>query len=143
VNRGLLGAFIIDPKDASTYPKYDKEYILVLNDTTLGFTINGKGFPATEALTATQGQRILIRWLNEGLMNHPMHLHGMPMEVFARDGYPIAPYTCDTLDVAPGNRYDTIVEATDKGVWAFHCHILSHAESPAGFFGLVTALVVT
>jgi FtsP/CotA-like multicopper oxidase with cupredoxin domain len=144
VNRGLLGAFIVDPKDKASYPKYDREFVMVLNDSLLGFTINGKGFPATDALVVKKGERVLVRWLNEGMMNHPMHLHGMPMQVFAQDGYALAaPYKCDTLDVPPGNRFDTIIEATEPGAWAFHCHILSHAESPAGLFGLVTALVVT
>jgi FtsP/CotA-like multicopper oxidase with cupredoxin domain len=144
VNRGLLGAFIIDPKDPAAYPAYDKEYVLIMNDTLLGFTINGKGFPATEALTAKQGERVLVRWLNEGMMYHPMHLHGLAMEVFARDGYPVSPpFKCDNLDVPPGTRYDCIIEANETGVWAFHCHVLSHAENPSGFFGLVTALVVT
>jgi FtsP/CotA-like multicopper oxidase with cupredoxin domain len=144
VGSGLLGAFIVEPKDKSTYPHYDKEYVMVLNDTLLGFTINGKGFPATEALTAKQGERLLIRFMNEGNMNHPMHLHGMPMWVYAVDGYPLPnPYYCDTLDVAPGNRYEVFVDATDAGAWAFHCHILTHAEGDSGMFGLVTALVVT
>ncbi|HLG12557.1 MAG TPA: multicopper oxidase domain-containing protein [Dehalococcoidia bacterium] len=143
VNRGLLGAFIVDPRDPSTYPAYDREHIMVLNDLSLGFTINGKSFPATDAVVAKRGERVLIRYLNEGVMNHPMHLHGMPMLVFAKDGWPInPPQLCDTLDVAPGNRYDVIVEATEPGVWAFHCHILSHAEGPTGMFGLVTAMVV-
>jgi FtsP/CotA-like multicopper oxidase with cupredoxin domain len=144
VGGGLLGALIIEPKDRSSYPTYDKEYTMVLNDTILGFTINGKGFPATEALTAKQGERILLRFLNEGNMSHPMHLHGVPMQVYARDGYPLPqPYLCDTLDVAPGNRYEVFVEATELGAWAFHCHILTHAEGGEGMFGLVTALVVT
>jgi FtsP/CotA-like multicopper oxidase with cupredoxin domain len=143
VNRGLLGAFIVDPVDPSTYPAYDKEYILVLNDTMLGFTINGKEFPATDALVAKKGERVLVRFMNEGLAHHPMHLHGLPMQVFAVDGWPLPqPYMCDTLDVAPGNRYDAIVEATEPGVWAFHCHVLSHAESPQGMFGMVTAMVI-
>jgi len=144
VNRGLLGAFIIEPKDNTSYPRYDREYVLVLNDSLLGFTINGKGFPATDALVAKKGERILIRFVNEGVMNHPMHLHGMPMQVFAKDGWMLTqPYLTDTIDIAPGNRYDTMIEANDVGLWAFHCHILSHAESPQGFFGLVTALVIT
>ena len=144
VNRGLLGAFVIDPKDPASYPKYDKEYILIMNDTLLGFTLNGKGFPATDALVAKKGERVLVRWMNEGMMYHPMHLHGMAMEVFARDGYPISPpYKCDNLDVPPGSRYDCIIEATEPGIWAFHCHVLSHAENPSGFFGLVTALIIT
>lgn len=144
VNRGLLGAFIVDPKDPSTRPAYDREYIMVLNDLSLGFTINGKSFPATDAITAKLGERVLIRYMNEGVMNHPMHLHGMPQLVIARDGWPVPqPYMCDTVDVAPGNRYDVIVEATEPGVWAFHCHVLSHAEGPQGMFGLVTAMVVS
>lgn len=143
VNRGLLGAFIIDPRNPDDYPQYDREYVMVLNDLNLGFTINGKDFPATDALIANLGERVLIRYLNEGIMNHPMHLHGMPMQVFAKDGYPInPPQMCDTLDVAPGNRFDAIVEATEPGAWAFHCHVLNHAEGPDGMFGLVTALLV-
>ena len=144
VGSGMLGPLIIEPKDKSNYPKFDREYTMVLNDTLLGFTINGKGFPATDAFTAKKGEKVLFRFMNEGNMNHPMHLHGMPMLVYARDGYLLPqPYTCDTLDVAPGNRYEAIVEATDEGVWAFHCHILTHAEGDQGMFGLVTALVVT
>ncbi len=71
----MLGAFIIDPKDKVAYPPYDRDYIMVLNDLNLGFTINGKGFPATDALVAKKGEKVLVRWLNEGTMNHPMHLH--------------------------------------------------------------------
>src|SRR4051812_26679451 len=119
VNRGLLGAFIVDPKDPSTYPAHDREYILVLNDLNLGFTINGKSFPATDAVTAKKGERILIPSLNEGVMSPPMPLHGMPMHITAKDGWPITPpQMCDTIDVAPGNRYDAIVEATEEGAWA-------------------------
>jgi FtsP/CotA-like multicopper oxidase with cupredoxin domain len=44
--------------------------------------------------------------------------------------------------VAPGQRWDVIVDATEVGVWAFHCHILSHAESSHGMFGMVTVLIV-
>lgn len=143
VNRGLLGAFIVDPRTPASYPAHDREYIVVLNDLNLGFTINGKGFPATQAFVAKKGERVIFRWMNEGVMHHPMHLHGMAMQVFAKDGYPVnPPQYCDTLDIAPGNRYDALVEATEEGVWAFHCHVLSHAEGPDGMFGMVTALVV-
>lgn len=143
VNRGLLGAFIVDPKDASKTPAHDVEYIMVLNDTYLGFTINGKGFPATEPIVAKKGQKLLVRYLNEGEMIHPMHLHGLPQLVVAIDGYPLPnPYYCDTVNVGPGNRYDVLVDCTEEGLWAFHCHILGHAESASGMFGLVTVLVV-
>src|SRR5690606_9958451 len=130
-------------KDPKKYGEFDKEYTLILNDGPLGFTINGKGFPATQPLTAKKGEKVLVRYMNEGLMIHPMHLHGMPQLVVAKDGYPQAmPWYCDTRNMAPGERWDVIIDAAEPGVWAFHCHILSHAESAHGMFGMVTALIV-
>ena len=65
------------------------------------------------------------------------------MTVIAKDGWRCRSRTkCDTLNVAPGERFDVLVKATEPGVWAFHCHILPHAESEHGMFGMVTALVV-
>ncbi|MFN8511147.1 MAG: copper oxidase [Thermomicrobiales bacterium] len=143
VGMGLLGAFIVDPKDPKSRPAFDKEYTMILNDGPQGFTINGKGFPATQPLVAKLGQKVLIRYMNEGQLLHPMHLHGLPQLVIAKDGYlQPQPWMCDTLTVSPGERWDVIVEATEVGTWAFHCHILSHAESEHGMFGMVTALVV-
>lgn len=142
VPMGLLGAFIVtDP--AVSEPKVDIDYPMILNDGPLGFTLNGKGFPATEPIVAHLGQRIRIRYMNEGLQIHPMHLHGMRQLVVAKDGYALPdPHYEDTVLVAPGERVDVIVEATELGTWAFHCHILTHAEGPNGMFGMVTALVV-
>ena len=75
---------------------------------------------------------------------HPWHLHGMPMHVVARDGYDLGPaaFTCDTLGVNPGERWDVVIECDEPGAWAFHCHILPHAEGREGMYGMVTALVV-
>ncbi len=143
VGKGLLGAFIIEPKNKANDPAYDLEYTLILNDQVGGFTLNGKGFPATAPLKAKLGQKVRIRYMNEGLMIHPMHLHGMPQTVFARDGWNLPqPYKCDTVNIAPGERWDVIVDCTEAGVWAFHCHILSHAEGEHGMFGMVTAMIV-
>lgn len=143
VTRGLLGAFIIDPADTSREPEVDADYIIVLNDSALGFTINGKSFPYTQPIVARLGDRIRIRYMNEGLMIHPMHLHGMPQTVFAKDGWYLpVPYQCDTVNIAPGERYDVLVDCTEVGAWAFHCHILTHAEGPNGMFGMVTAMIV-
>ncbi|HEY7737887.1 MAG TPA: multicopper oxidase domain-containing protein [Candidatus Limnocylindria bacterium] len=141
VPMGLLGAFVVeDPAD----PPVDVDTAMILNDGPLGFTINGKGFPATAPIVATQGQLIRVRYMNEGLQIHPMHLHGIPQQVIAVDGYPLEhPYYQDTVLVAPGQRVDVLIRASELGVWAFHCHILSHAESDEGMFGMVTALIVT
>ena len=141
---GLLGAFIIDPLDTSAEPIVDQEYVYILNDSMLGFTVNGRSFPYTQPLVAKVGEVLRIRFYNEGLMIHPMHLHGMPMQVIAKDGYDLpAPYLCDTINIAPGERYDVLVRARAAGIWAFHCHILSHVESRAGLFGMTTPFVIS
>ena len=140
ITEGLLGAFIVhDPSD----PAVAVDQTMVLNDGPLGFTINGKGFPATAPIALSEGQMLRIRYMNEGLQIHPMHLHGLVQKVIAKDGYPLSnPYDVDTLMVAPGERYDVLVKADEPGVWAFHCHILNHVEGPQGMFGMVTAVIV-
>jgi FtsP/CotA-like multicopper oxidase with cupredoxin domain len=144
VTRGLLGGFIVEPKDPAARPAFDREYTMVLNDGPIGgFSLNGKGFPATQPLVAKKGEKVLIRYMNEGLMIHPMHLHGMPQLVIAQDGWLLPqPYMCDTLNIAPGQRFEVLVDATEPGLWAFHCHILNHAESEHGMFGMVTVFIV-
>ena len=143
VGLGLLGAFFVAPKRARAIEKVDVDYVMILNDGMLGYTLNGKGFPATEPIVAKRNQKVRIRFMNEGMMIHPMHLHGMHMTVIDKDGWPQpAPWKCDTLNVAPGERWDVIVHCTNPGTWAFHCHILPHAETDHGMFGMVTALIV-
>jgi FtsP/CotA-like multicopper oxidase with cupredoxin domain len=141
---GLMGAFIVgaEPTPAGVTPT--QEVPMVLNDAgVIGLTLNGKSFPATAPVIAKQGDWVEIHYMNEGMQIHPMHLHGMPQLVIAKDGYPTpTPYEVDTLDVAPGERYTVLVHATSPGVWAWHCHILSHAESDQGMFGMVTTFVV-
>ena len=143
VGKGMLGALIVEPTNRASEPAFDRDYLYILNDVLGGFTINGKGFPATSVYTASLGERVRFRFMNEGEMVHPIHLHGLTFEIFARDGYPLPqPFRCDTITVAPGERWDAIVVADNPGTWAFHCHILSHAESPKGMFGMVSALIV-
>jgi FtsP/CotA-like multicopper oxidase with cupredoxin domain len=136
---GQFGAFIVEGREE---PDVDVDATLVLNDGPLGFTINGKSFPATQPVAAKPGQRVRLRYMNEGLQGHPMHLHGIEQLVIAKDGWELPePYRADTVWVAPGERYDTIVEARE-GLWAFHCHILSHAEGPEGLLGMTTVFAV-
>lgn len=149
VTMGLLGAFVVEPPEGAERPEeaakeFDHEYICVLNDGPIGgYSINGKSFPSTQPVVVNKGDRLLVRYMNEGLMIHPMHLHGMPQLVIAQDGWDLpVPYLCDTLNIAPGQRFDVIVECTEPGLWAYHCHILSHAESDHGMFGMVTVLIV-
>ena len=81
--------------------------MFILNDGAHGYTFNGKSFPATQPIVAKLGQKVRIRYMNEGMMIHPMHLHGMHQTVIAKDGWPVpAPWKCDTLNIAPGERWD-------------------------------------
>ena len=124
----------------------DQEVAMVTNDAgVIGLTLNGKSYPATAPLVADAGDWVLVHYYNEGLQAHPMHLHHVPQLVVAKDGFALAqPYYADTINVAPGERYSVLVHPTsaDIGTWAWHCHILSHAENDSGLYGMVTALVV-
>jgi len=94
------------------------------------FTINGKSYPATPTLRVRLGQRVRIRFIgSHNSFIHPMHVHGGPFEVVARDGEtlpPAARFLADTVNVAPGQRYDVIWTARRVGKWLLHCHIPHH-----------------
>jgi FtsP/CotA-like multicopper oxidase with cupredoxin domain len=144
---GLFGVFQVDdvPLPPGVGP-VAQEVPMVLNDAgAIGLSLNGKSFPATAPIISKPGQTTLIDYENEGLLSHPMHLHGIEQLVIAKDGFPLPqPYKVDTLVIAPGERYTVAVtpRADQAGVWAFHCHILTHAESSAGMFGMVTTFIV-
>jgi FtsP/CotA-like multicopper oxidase with cupredoxin domain len=110
----------------------------------IGLSFNGKSFPATAPFTAKVDQWMEVTYFNAGQMDHPMHLHEFPQLVIAVDGHPLStPYYADTLLVGPGQRYTVLINPNLEGTWVWHCHILSHAETMQGMFGMVTALVVT
>jgi FtsP/CotA-like multicopper oxidase with cupredoxin domain len=156
IPNGLAGAIIIgDWKAIATKTaagrltgdkdgKVDKEVVMVLNDAgNIGLSLNGKSFPATAPYTAKVGETMLVHYYNEGLMSHPMHLHQPVGLVVARDGKPLEhPFMADTISVAPGERWTVAYTMLDAGVWAWHCHILTHAETPEGMKYMVTAVIV-
>lgn len=121
------------------------EIPMVLNDAgVIGLTLNGKSFPATDPLVLAMGQWASVHYYNEGLTAHPMHLHGFPQLVYAKDGIPLDyPYWADTINVAPGERYSVLFQGAEPGIWVWHCHILTHVESEDGLFGMATAVVVS
>ena len=121
------------------------EDVMVLNDAgTIGLSLNGKSFPATEPYAFNVGDWAAIHYYNEGLQIHPMHLHQFPQLIYAKDGIPLdQPYWADTVNIAPGERYSVLFQTARPGVWVWHCHILNHAERESGMFGMVTALVVS
>jgi manganese oxidase len=155
VPNGMLGAFTVGSMDLPLGRTISGVQIpeqidlavelpMILNDAgVIGYSLNGKSFPATEPVVVNQGDWVLTHYMNEGLQVHPMHLHGMRQLVVARDGVPLdEPFWVDTLNVAPGERFTVLVHATEPGAWVWHCHILTHVERAEGMFGMVTAMIV-
>ena len=125
--------------------KVSQEVPMVLNDSgVIGYSLNGKSFPATQPYTAKVGDWIEVHYYNEGTQIHPMHLHEFDQVVVAKDGFPLdSPYLADTVNVAPGERYTVLVKVDKPGAWVWHCHILPHVESDAGMHGMVTAIIAS
>lgn len=144
VPNGMLGAILVGDLPLPGGVVADQELSMVLNDAgTIGFALNGKSFPATAPIVAKEGEKVLVHYMNEGLTAHPMHLHRNEQLVVAKDGFPLAsPYLADTINIAPGERYSVLITAEEKGTWAWHCHILTHAERDNGMFGMVTTMIV-
>lgn len=144
VPMGLEGAFLIGQVPLPAGVKVAQEIPMILNDYgPMSFTINGKQFPATTPIVGNKDDYVLIHFMNEGYQIHPMHMHGFAGKIIATDGNADpAPQTWDTVLVAPGQRLSFLVKLDMMGTWLFHCHILNHAESEHGYFGMATAVVV-
>ncbi len=140
VARGVTVSGVQIPSDVTPV----QDIPMILNDAgVIGFSLNGKSFPATEPIVVNEGDWVTMTYFNEGFQSHPMHLHQFPQLVTAIDGIALdQPYWADTILVGPGQRYTVQFKASAKGTWVFHCHILNHAEREDGMFGMVTAVVV-
>jgi CopA family copper-resistance protein len=85
-------------------------------------------------LTFRFGERLRLTLVNDTMMNHPIHLHGMWSEVVNADGaFQVRKHT---VNVQPAQRLSYDVSANAPGRWAFHCHLLYHMH--AGMFREVT-----
>ncbi|MGH2534444.1 MAG: multicopper oxidase domain-containing protein [Thermomicrobiales bacterium] len=93
------------------------------------FTINGEVFPDTPMFMVREGDLVKVTIVNHSSMDHPMHLHGHHLLVLSRNGDEVtgSPWWIDTLNVAPGERYELAFHADNPGVWMDHCHNLDHA----------------
>lgn len=94
------------------------------------WSINGIKYEDAEPLRLQYGERVRFKFVNETMMTHPMHLHGMwtILDVNAGKWNPIK----HVVSVAPGTTVFTETEVDEPGQWAFHCHLSYHAA--AGMF---------
>ena len=147
---GLYGALIVEAKDRSQVPAFDRELVVQLQEWNERegytfpampmegvmpnfFTINGKSYPSTETVPLQVGQRLLVRFIgSQSAFIHPMHIHGGPFTIVATDGVPLreaARFEKDTVNVGPGERYDVVWTAREPGKWLLHCHINHHVTN--------------
>ncbi len=100
------------------------------------WTINGKKFSDAEPLKVKYGERIRIKFINDSMMAHPMHLHGMFMQL--ENGQPAADMpNKHTVIVPPGKTVTALLTADELGEWAIHCHLLYHMSA-----GMMNKLIV-
>jgi hypothetical protein len=102
---------------------------LAMNDFNV-LTMNGKAFPATEAIEVEQGDTVRIRLGNMGPMDHhPIHIHGHVFRVVATDGgdVPTQAQWPETTVLVPTGAVRVIEFVADAlGDWPFHCHMTHH-----------------
>lgn len=94
------------------------------------WSFNGQKFSEAEPLKFELGERLRITLVNDSMMTHPIHLHGMWSEVEDAAGkFQVRKHT---VNVQPGQKLSYAVTADAPGRWAYHCHLLYHME--AGMF---------
>lgn len=100
------------------------------------WTMNGKKFNQATPIQVQYGERVKLTFVNDSMMAHPMHLHGMFVQL--ENGQPLAELpNKHTIIVPPGQKVSVLLTADELGEWAIHCHLLYHMSA-----GMMNKLVV-
>jgi CopA family copper-resistance protein len=88
------------------------------------WSINDKKYSEADPIRLQYGERVRFKFVNETMMTHPMHLHGMwtILDTGSKKWNPIK----HTVSIAPGTTVYTETEVDAPGKWAFHCHLIYH-----------------
>ena len=91
------------------------------------WSINGNKFSEAQPIVFNYGERVRLHFINETMMNHPMHIHGMWMVPDVGNGAqnPLK----HVVNIKPGTELNVDIVADAEGGWAFHCHLLYHMET--------------
>lgn len=111
-------------------PTRDIELHLTGNMERFIWSFDGQKFSDSKPIHFRHGERLRIVLVNDTMMNHPIHLHGMWSELESPDGQFLV--RKHTINVQPAQRITYRVTADALGHWAYHCHLLYHME--AGMF---------
>ncbi len=97
---------------------------------------DGKKFSEQAKIYFKYGERLRVTLINDTMMNHPIHLHGMWSEIVNENGgFQVRKHT---INVQPSKQISFLVTVDAPGQWAFHCHLLYHME--AGMFRTVVVV---
>ena len=94
------------------------------------WSINGVKYEDADPIRLKYGERVRFKFVNETMMTHPMHLHGMWSELETDQGE--LRVRRHTIPVQPAQRISYLTTPHDLGRWAWHCHLLFHMD--AGMF---------
>ncbi len=140
---GMLGGFIMHPREAHTPPPdhdfliHLQEYAVLPSSTVPNsmnmeynwLVLNGKSGPAPTPLVVRQGSRVRIRFVNLGMDHHPMHLHGHTFYITGTEGGRIpetAWWPGNTVLVGVAQAREIEFVANNPGDWMLHCHLPHH-----------------
>ena len=110
----------LDPRE----PEREIQLHLTGNMSRYMWSMNGINFADAEPLQLKYGERVRIVLVNDTMMTHPIHLHGVWSEL--ETGEPNYIPRKHTIMVQPGSSVSYLVTADAKGKWAYHCHLLYH-----------------
>ncbi|MDH5545297.1 MAG: copper resistance system multicopper oxidase [Gammaproteobacteria bacterium] len=122
----------INPTHRDAEPEREIELHLTGNMGRYMWSINGVDSADAEPIRLRLGERVRFTYVNDTMMNHPMHLHGMWSDLETGDNNYLP--RKHTIIVQPGSRISYRVTADAEGAWAFHCHLIYHM---AGMFRTV------
>ena len=125
-----------EPADDVRAPTREIEVRLTGNMVRYIWSLDGKRYGDTAPLVLGYNERVRITFINETMMAHPMHLHGLFFEVENGQAMDKLP-SKNVIVVAPGRRQSILLTANEPGEWPLHCHLLYHMAS-----GMMQKLVV-
>ena len=116
-------------------PSREVELHLTGNMERYMWSFDGKKFSeVNDAIHFKNGERLRLTMVNDTMMDHPIHLHGMWMELENGNG-DLRPRK-HTILIKPGEKVSSLITPDEAGDWAFHCHLLFHMK--AGMFRVVS-----
>jgi FtsP/CotA-like multicopper oxidase with cupredoxin domain len=90
------------------------------------WSFNGVKFNDSKPIGLRFGERVRFTLINDTMMNHPIHLHGMWSELESGDDNYLP--RKHTIIAQPGAKISYLVTADARGQWAYHCHLLYHMK---------------